>query len=258
MIKYGGHAMDDPELADLFATDVVLMRLVGMNPVVVHGGGPQITDLMRRLGKEPEFVDGRRVTDAETVDIVRMTLVGKVNREIVASVNRHGSYAVGLSGEDAGLIRVDQRDPAARFRRRRARDRSRRSCCALLREELIPVIATVGVDDDGQAYNVNADTVAGAMAEALDAEKLVYLTDVAGVYGDWPDEASLISRIDVSGMEQLIADGKVSEGMIPKLESCVSALKHGVRSAHILDGRLPHALLLEFFTREGVGTMVRP
>jgi acetylglutamate kinase len=233
------------------------MRLVGMNPVVVHGGGPQITDLMRRLGKEPEFVDGRRVTDAETVDIVRMTLVGKVNREIVASVNRHGSYAVGLSGEDASLIRVDQRDPALGF----VGDVRRIDptiVVRLLREELIPVIATVGVDDDGNAYNVNADTVAGAMAEALDAEKLVYLTDVAGVYRDWPDETSLISRIDVAGMEQLIADGKISEGMIPKLESCVSALKRGVRSAHVLDGRLPHALLLEFFTREGVGTMVRP
>jgi acetylglutamate kinase len=257
VIKYGGHAMDDPKLADLFATDVVLMRLVGMNPVVVHGGGPQITDLMRRLGKEPEFVDGRRVTDAETVDIVRMTLVGKVNREIVASVNRHGSYAVGLSGEDAGMIRVDQRDPRLGFVGD-VRKINPTIVVRMLREELIPIIATVGVDDDGHAYNVNADTVAGAMAEALDAEKLVYLTDVAGVYGDWPDETSLISGIDVSGMEQLIAGQKVSEGMIPKLESCVSALKHGVRSAHILDGRLPHALLLEFFTREGVGTMVRP
>jgi len=257
VIKYGGHAMNDPDLADLFATDVVLMRLVGMNPVVVHGGGPQITDLMRRLGKEPEFVDGRRVTDAETVDIVRMTLVGKVNREIVASVNRHGSYAVGLSGEDAGLIRVDQRDPALGFVGD-VRHIDPTIVLRLLREELIPVIATVGVDDHGNAYNVNADTVAGAVAEALDAEKLVYLTDVAGVYGDWPDETSLISRIDVQGMEQLIAGGKVSEGMIPKLESCVSALKCGVRSAHVLDGRLPHALLLEFFTREGVGTMVRP
>jgi acetylglutamate kinase len=257
VIKYGGHAMNDPDLADLFATDVVLMRLVGMNPVVVHGGGPQITDLMRRLGKEPEFVDGRRVTDAETVDIVRMTLVGKVNREIVASVNRHGSYAVGLSGEDAGLIRVDQRDPALGFVGD-VRHIDPTIVLRLLREELIPVIATVGVDDDGNAYNVNADTVAGAVAEALDAEKLVYLTDVAGVYGDWPDETSLISRIDVPGMEQLIAGGKVSEGMIPKLESCVSALRAGVRSAHVLDGRLAHALLLEFFTREGVGTMVRP
>jgi acetylglutamate kinase len=257
VIKYGGNAMTDPALADLFATDVVLMRLVGMNPVVVHGGGPQISDLMRRLGKEPEFVDGRRVTDAETVDIVRMTLVGKVNREIVASVNRHGSYAVGLSGEDASLIRVDQRDPALGFVGD-VREINPTIVERMLREELIPVIATVGVDDHGQAHNVNADSVAGAMAEALDAEKLVYLTDVAGVYGDWPDETSLISRIDVAGMEELIAAGKVSEGMIPKLESCVSALRRGVRSAHILDGRLPHALLLEFFTRQGVGTMVHP
>jgi len=257
VIKYGGHAMDDADLAELFATDVVLMRLVGMNPVVVHGGGPQITDLMRRLGKEPEFVDGRRVTDAETIDIVRMALVGKVNREIVASVNRHGSYAVGLSGEDAGLIRVDQRDPRLGFVGDvRAIDPT--MVLRLLREELIPVIATVGVDDRGQAYNVNADTVAGAIAGSLAAEKLVYLTDVTGVYGDWPDEASLISRIDVEGLEKLIADGKASEGMIPKLESCVAALRHGVRRAHILDGRLPHALLLEFFTREGVGTMVHP
>src|SRR6187397_340732 len=163
VIKYGGHAMEKPELADLFAADVVLMRLVGMNPVVVHGGGPQITELMRRLGKEPEFVDGRRVTDAETIDIVRMALVGKVNREIVASVNRHGSYAVGLSGEDAGLIRVDQRDPRLGFVGDvRAIDPT--MVFRLLREELIPIIATVGVDDAGQAYNVNADSVAGAIA----------------------------------------------------------------------------------------------
>ena len=257
VIKYGGHAMENAELAELFATDVVLMRLVGMNPVVVHGGGPQITDLMRRLGKEPEFVDGRRVTDAETVDIVRMALVGKVNREIVAMVNRLGSYAVGMSGEDAGLIRVDQRDPRLGFVGD-VRSIDPTMVLRLLREELIPVIATIGVDDAGQAYNINADTVAGAIAEALDAEKLVYLTDVAGVYGDWPDESSLISRVDVDGVEKLIADGKASEGMIPKLESCVSALRNGVRRAHILDGRLPHALLLEFFTREGVGTMVHP
>jgi acetylglutamate kinase len=255
VVKYGGHAMDNAELAGLFATDVVLMRLVGMNPVVVHGGGPQITDLMRRLGKEPEFVDGRRVTDAETVDIVRMALVGKVNREIVASVNRLGSYAVGLSGEDAGLIRVDQRDPKLGFVGD-VRTIDPTIVHRLIREELIPVIATVGVDDAGQAYNINADTVAGAIAEALGAEKLVYLTDVAGVYGDWPDESSLISRIDVEGLEKLVADGKASEGMIPKLESCISALRNGVNRAHILDGRLPHALLLEFFTREGVGTMV--
>jgi acetylglutamate kinase len=257
VIKYGGNAMENAELAELFATDVVLMRLVGMNPVVVHGGGPQISELMRRLGKEPEFVDGRRVTDAETIDIVRMALVGKVNREIVSMVNRLGSYAVGMSGEDAGLIRVDQRDPRLGFVGD-VRTIDPTMVLRLLREELIPVIATIGVDDAGQAYNINADTVAGAIAESLDAEKLVYLTDVAGVYGDWPDESTLISRVDVDGLEQLIAAGKASAGMIPKLESCVAALRNGVRRAHILDGRLPHALLLEFFTLEGVGTMVHP
>jgi acetylglutamate kinase len=255
VIKYGGSAMEDPELADLFAQDVVLMRLVGMNPVVVHGGGPQITDLMRRLGKEPEFVDGLRVTDAETVDIVRMALVGKVNREIVASVNQHGSYAVGLSGEDAGLITVGQRDDKLGFvgdiRRIDPSILER-----LLREELIPVVATVGVDEAGQAYNVNADTVAGAIAESLRAEKLVYLTNVAGMYSDVADEASLISRIDVDRLAALIDDGVLSEGMIPKARSCVDAVKSGVSRAHILDGRIPHALLLEFFTREGIGTMV--
>jgi acetylglutamate kinase len=257
VVKYGGHAMDDPALAELFATDVVLMRLVGMQPVVVHGGGPQITDLMRRLGKEPEFVNGQRVTDAETVDIVRMVLVGKVNREIVASVNRHGSYAVGLSGEDAGLLRVTARDPALGF----VGDVDvvdPTIVSRLLREELIPVIATVGVDDEGQAYNVNADTVAAAIAAALGAEKVVYLTDVTGLYERWPDETSLISRIDIAGLERLLAEGAVSEGMIPKVESCIAALRGGVARAHVLDGRLPHALLLEFFTREGVGTMVTP
>jgi acetylglutamate kinase len=257
VVKYGGHAMDDPALAELFATDVVLMRLVGMQPVVVHGGGPQISHLMRRLGKEPEFVDGQRVTDAETVDIVRMVLVGKVNREIVASVNRHGSYAVGLSGEDAGLLRVTARDPALGFVGDvEAVDPTIVS--RLLREDLIPVIATIGVDDTGQAYNVNADVVAAAIAAALGAEKLVYLTDVTGLYERWPDETSLISRVDIAGLEQLLSSGAVQEGMIPKVESCIAALQGGVARAHVLDGRLPHALLLEFFTREGVGTMVTP
>ncbi|HEX4490592.1 MAG TPA: acetylglutamate kinase [Acidimicrobiia bacterium] len=257
VVKYGGHAMENPELAALFAADVVLMRLIGMQPVVVHGGGPQITDLMRRLGKEPEFVDGRRVTDAETVDIVRMALVGKVNREIVAAMNRHGPYAVGLSGEDAGLLRVIPRDPALGFVGEvDVVDPS--IVVRLLKEELIPVIATVGVDDAGQAYNVNADTVAAAIAAALGAEKLVYLTDVAGLYARWPDEDSLVSRVDLAGLEALLASGAVSSGMIPKIESCIAALRDGVARAHVLDGRLPHALLLELFTREGVGTMVTP
>jgi acetylglutamate kinase len=186
-----------------------------------------------------------------------MALVGKVNREVVASINRHGPYAVGLSGEDAGLITVAPRDPRLGFVGD-VQSIDPTIVVRLQREELIPVIATVGVDGEGQAYNINADTVAGAIAEALGAEKLVYLTDVAGVYGNWPDESSLISRLDVGGLEHLVENGKVSEGMIPKLESCASALRHGVRGAHILDGRLPHALLLEFFTREGVGTMVHP
>ena len=257
VIKYGGHAMEEPGLAELFAQDVVLMRLVGMNPVVVHGGGPQISDLMRRLGKEPRFVDGHRVTDAETVDIVRMALVGKVNREVVTSLNRHGSYAVGLSGEDAGLITVDQRDVELGFVgdvRRIEPDILER----VLREELIPVIATVGVDEHGQAHNVNADAVAAAIATTLSAEKLVYLTDVPGIYRDVDDARSLISRIDVAGLESLLATGSVGEGMLPKIRSCIDAVRGGVRRAHVLDGRQPHALLLEFFTREGIGTMVHP
>jgi acetylglutamate kinase len=257
VIKYGGHAMEEPGLAELFAQDVVLMRLVGMSPVVVHGGGPQISELMRRLGKEPEFLDGLRVTDAETVDIVRMALVGKVNREVVTSLNRHGSYAVGLSGEDAGLITVDQRDARLGFVGD-VRHIQPAILERVLREELIPVVATVGVDEDGQAHNVNADAVAGAIAETLSAEKLVYLTDVPGIYRDVDDAGSVISRIDVAGLEALLETGSVGEGMLPKIRSCIEAVKGGVRRAHILDGRLPHALLLEFFTREGIGTMVHP
>jgi acetylglutamate kinase len=255
VIKYGGHAMEDPALADLFAQDVVLMRLVGMNPVVVHGGGPQIDILMRRLGKEPEFLDGLRVTDAETVDIVRMALVGEVNPEVVAALNRHGSHAVGISGADANLLTVEPRDERLGFvgaiRRVDPSILER-----LLREELIPVVATVGVDEGGQAYNVNADLVAAAIAQALEAEKLVYLTDVAGLYADIDDPSSLISEIDVGGLRQLTAAGKIGTGMIPKIESCVAAVTGGVQRVHILDGRVPHALLLEFFTPEGIGTMV--
>ena len=262
VVKYGGNAMTgevgtDDEMIDLFAQDVVLMRLVGMNPVVVHGGGPQISDLMRRLGKEPVFVDGLRVTDEETIDIVRMALVGKVNREVVAAVNRHGPYAVGLSGEDAGLITVKQRDPKLGF----VGDVTRINTSVLerqLREELVPVVASVGVDEGGQAYNVNADAVAGAIAEALGAEKLVYLTNVAGLYRDFSDPTSLISQIGAIELSQMLEGGLLAEGMVPKIRSCVAALANGVGRAHLLDGRIPHALLLECFTREGVGTMVVP
>jgi acetylglutamate kinase len=255
VVKYGGHAMEDPRLAELFAQDVVLMHLVGMNPVVVHGGGPQISDLMQRLGKEPEFVDGLRVTDAETVDIVRMALVGKVNREVVSAINQFGSYAVGLSGEDAGLLTVRTRDPRLGFVGD-VEEVAPAILERLVREDLIPVVATVGVDDTGQAHNINADAVAAAIAIALRAEKLVYLTDVLGVYADYPDESTLISQIDAAGLHSLLNEGKVGEGMIPKLRSCIDAIEAGVGRAHILDGRVPHALLLEFFSREGIGTMI--
>jgi acetylglutamate kinase len=255
VIKYGGNAMTEPELVDYFAQDVALMRLVGMNPVVVHGGGPQISELMRRLGKEPLFVDGLRVTDAETVDIVRMALVGKVNREVVGAINRHGPYAVGLSGEDAGLITVAPRDPRLGF----VGDVTYINAWVLerqIKEELIPVVATIGVDEAGQAYNVNADAVAGAIAGALKAEKLVYLTNVAGLYGDIDDEKSLISQIALDDLEGMVSSGSLQAGMVPKVASCVSALRQGVGRAHLLDGRIPHALLLEVFTKEGIGTMV--
>jgi len=257
VVKYGGHAMEDPTLADLFAQDIVLMRLVGMQPVVVHGGGPQITELMARLGKDATFVDGLRVTDAETMDIVRMALVGKVNREIVSSINRLGSYAVGLSGEDAGLIKATQRDARLGFVGDVAGiDPSVLE--GLLRDEFIPVVATVGVDDGGQPYNINADTVAAAVAQSLNAEKLVYLTNIAGLLADRADESSLISRCTVTELEAMTASGALVEGMVPKIASIVKALRNGVSRAHILDGRVPHALLLECFTREGIGTMVTP
>ncbi|HLF40900.1 MAG TPA: acetylglutamate kinase [Acidimicrobiia bacterium] len=255
VVKYGGAAMSDPKLAESFAQDVVLMRSVGMQPVVVHGGGPQISDLMRRLGKEPEFVEGLRVTDAETVDIARMALVGKVNREIVAAINRHGPHAVGLSGEDAGLLIARQRDERLGF----VGDVESVDPTVverLLREELIPVVATMATDASGQAYNINADTVAGAIAEALAAAKLVYLTDVEGIYEDLSDRSSLISQIDAARLEAVVESGALSQGMIPKVRSCISVVRKGVERAHILDGQVPHALLLEFFTREGIGTMV--
>jgi acetylglutamate kinase len=255
VIKYGGNAMTEPELVDLFAQDVALMRLVGMNPVVVHGGGPQISDLMRRLGKEPVFVDGLRVTDAETVDIVRMALVGKVNREVVAAINRHGPYAIGLSGEDAGLITVVPRDARLGF----VGDVTHINASILKRqinEELVPVVATMGVDESGQVYNVNADAAAGAIAAALKAEKLVYLTNVPGLYRDMDDPSSLISQIAVDELEAMVSSDSLNSGMVPKVASCVSALRQGVGRAHLLDGRIPHALLLEVFTKEGIGTMV--
>jgi acetylglutamate kinase len=264
VVKYGGNARagdatDDPE-ADAaalaqFAEDVVLMRSVGMLPVVVHGGGPQIGSMMARLGKVPEFRDGMRVTDAETLEIARMVLVGKVNREIVSAINVHGALAVGLSGEDANLITAVARpgqlgfvgdvevvDPSLIGR--------------LLAQGLIPVVATIAADAAGQAYNINADAVAGAVAAALQAEKLVFLTDVSGVRADPDDPDTMLRTVSVDDLEAMVAAGAANGGMVPKVEACTRAVRAGVARAHILDGRVPHALLLEIFTDEGVGTMV--
>ncbi len=257
VVKYGGHAIGDDKSTALFAQDVVLMRSVGMRTVVVHGGGPQIGDLMKRLGKVPEFRDGLRVTDADTLDIARMVLVGKVNRDLVSAVNVHGPLAVGLSGEDAGLITASARDPDLGFVGEVAAvDPS--IIQRLLAEELIPVVATIGTGPGGQAYNINADTAAGAVAEAVGAEKLVFLTDVEGLLADLADPTSLLSTVTADDLEAMVAGGTVTSGMVPKVAACLRAVRGGVGQAHILDGRVPHALLLEVFTREGVGTMVNP
>lgn len=257
VVKYGGNALGRGlDLAD-FANDIVLMRSVGMRPVVVHGGGPQIGELMARLGKQPEFRDGLRVTDAETLDIARMVLVGKVNRDIVSAINVHGPLAVGLSGEDAGLIQAQPRDPALGF----VGDISQVApelLARLIAQDLVPVVATIGSDETGQAYNINADTAAGAIAVALGAEKLVFLTDVDGIRARRDDPGSLISQLDAEGLKALLADGTVEGGMVPKARAALEAVQGRVPQVHILDGRASHALLLEIFTRSGVGTMVTP
>ena len=259
VVKYGGNALAGSEATPLasFAQDVVLLHSVGVKPVVVHGGGPQIGDLLRRLGKEPEFRDGLRVTDADTREVARMVRVGKVNRDIVSAINVHGPLAVGLSGEDAKLISAAAHsgglgfvgtvigvDPTILLR--------------LLAEGLIPVVATIGSDSSGQAYNINADTVAGALAEALGAEKLVFLTDVEGLRADPADPASLVRQVTADQLFSMVESGAAAGGMVPKAQACVRAVQAGVRRAHVLDGRVPHALLLELFTDGGVGTMVVP
>ena len=259
VVKYGGNALAGASEGDalaLFAQDIVLMHQVGMRPVVVHGGGPQINDLMQRLGKQAEFRNGLRVTDAETVDIVRMVLIGQVNPQLVAAINVHGPLAVGVSGEDAGLIRATARDPEMGFVGDVA-SINPTILTGLLDEEFIPVVATIGTDEHGQAYNINADTVAGAIAEALGAEKLVYLTDIEGLRRVIDDPSSLIRQTTPDELDALMADGTIAGGMIPKVESCVHAVRNGVRRSHILDGRIPHVLLLEVFTDEGIGTMVK-
>jgi acetylglutamate kinase len=262
VVKYGGNAMTSPELQSAFAEDVMFLRYAGLRPVIVHGGGPQITEHLARLGIESEFRGGLRVTTPEMVTIVRMVLTGHVNAEIVNLLNDHGSFAIGLSGEDASLLTAERRpaiidgepvdigqvgdviavDPSA--------------VLALLDAGRIPVIATVARGLDGLTYNVNADTAAAAVAVGLGAEKLIVLTDVEGLYADWPASSEVISEIAATELATLLPT--LSSGMVPKMEACLRAVEGGVPRAHVLDGRVPHALLLEMFTSEGIGTMVRP
>jgi acetylglutamate kinase len=266
VIKYGGHAMVDEALKSGFARDVVLMKLVGINPVIVHGGGPQIGDLLKRLGKESQFVQGMRVTDTETMDVVEMVLGGLVNKEIVDLINRHGGAAVGLTGKDGGLIRA----------RKLALTRDAPEWNApeiidlgfvgevvsihpavvdmLVTGHFIPVIAPIGVDENGHTYNINADLVAGKLAEVLRAEKLILLTNASGLLDR---SGQLLSGLDTSRAAALVEDGTITGGMLPKIRCAVEALRAGVRSVHIVDGRVEHAVLLEIFTDEGIGTLIR-
>jgi acetylglutamate kinase len=262
VVKYGGAAMTSPRLQEEFAEDMVLLRLVGMKPVVVHGGGPDITRYMKRLGLEVQFVDGHRVTDGPTMEIARMVLVGKVNKDIVGLINRHGGKAVGLSGEDGRLLR-------ARPKQHHDADGNEvdlgyvgeivevdGDVLRLLAEEAIPVVAGVGSGDDGGCFNINADTVAGELAAALGAEKLVFLTDVEGVYGHQDGDEQVISECDLRDLGALQAAGRISGGMLPKAAAVRRALEAGVTSAHIIDGRVEHAVLLEILTDAGCGTKV--
>jgi len=261
VIKYGGAAMLDDTLKASFAQDIVLMKLVGMNPVIVHGGGPQIDEILERLGMQSRFVRGMRVTDRQTITAVEMVLAGQVNKEIVTLINHHGGYAVGLSGKDGGLI-------TARKLTMRSEDGGEPVDLGLVGEvaavdprviesldagDFIPVIAPLGAGTDGETYNINADLVAGKMAEALQAEKLVLLTDVPGIHDG---DGKLLPTVSSEQAARLVADGVISGGMIPKVECCIQALRGGVRKAHIIDGRVKHAVLLEVLTTAGVGTEV--
>lgn len=258
VVKYGGNALagaTDADAAGTFAQDIALMHAVGIKPVVVHGGGPQISAMMERLGKKPEFRNGLRVTDAETVEIASMVLLGTVNPQLVSAINVHGACAVGVSGQDAGLLRVTQRDPGLGF----VGDIDSVDPTVLksaIADNAVPVVATIGNDASGQAYNVNADTAASAIAVALGAEKLIYLTDIEGLRAHKDDASSIIRRTTASEISRLMADGSIDGGMIPKMESCVEAITSGVSRCHILDGRIPHVLLIELFTIAGVGTMI--
>ena len=265
VVKYGGHAMGDAGLAADFAEDIVLLKAVGINPVVVHGGGPQIGAMLKRLDIRSEFVDGLRVTDAATAEIAEMVLAGSINKEIVAAINRAGGLAAGISGKDANLVRAEKvsriaRDPDSNIEREidlgfvgEPAHIDRTLIDTLLAAGITPVIAPVAAGDDGHTYNINADTMAGAIASAIGAARFFLLTDVAGVMGG---DGAVLTDLDPAKIAGLVADGTISGGMIPKIETCVAAVTAGVDAAVILDGRVPHAMLLEIFTRRGVGTLV--
>lgn len=269
MIKYGGHAMIDAAAKSSTARDTVLLKYVGMQPVVVHGGGPEISRSMNKLGKEPKFIGGLRVTDQETMDIVKMVLVGKINTEIVANIGLHGGKGVGLSGKDNLLLKARKRSPQLVVDQKTGQEQmvdlglvgeiesiNPEILDVLTNNDYIPVISPIGVDDKGDTLNLNADTVAGEIGGELGAEKLIILTDVPGILSDPSDPDSLIQNVNISEIMDLIDDGTVKDGMLPKVSTCVSALEKGVKSAHIIDGRIKHSILLEIFTKDGIGTMI--
>lgn len=262
VVKFGGNAMTDEALSEAFAEDVIFLRYAGINVVVVHGGGPQISAHLKDLGLESEFRGGFRVTTPEVMKVVRMVLVGDVNREVVGALNAHGAFAVGMSGEDANLFTAERRDviidgvPTDIGLVGDVVSVDPTAIKALLDAGRIPVVATCARGLDGQVYNVNADTAAAALAGALGAEKLVVLTDVEGLYADWPNSDEVISVLDAKALTELLPS--LNEGMVPKMEACLRAVETGVSRAHVLDGRVPHALLLEVFTDDGIGTMVTP
>ncbi len=262
VVKYGGNAMIDEGLKQAFAEDMVFLRMAGLRPVVVHGGGPQITAMLNRLGVEGEFKGGLRVTTPETMDIVRMVLTGQVSRELVGLINAHGPYAVGISGEDARLFTAERKQatvdgiPVDIGLVGEVSAVNPDAVLDIVNAGRIPVVSTVAPDVDGVVHNINADTAAGALAAALGAEKLVVLTDVEGLYANWPDRGSLVDRIRVDRLEALLPG--LASGMIPKMEACVRAIRGGVRRAHVIDGRIAHSVLLEVFTSSGIGTMVFP
>jgi acetylglutamate kinase len=267
VIKYGGNAMTEEKLKQGFARDVVLLKLVGLNPVIVHGGGPQINDLLKRVGKEGVFVQGMRVTDRETMDIVEMVLGGLVNKDIVNLINHHGGRAVGLTGKDGEFIqakklKVKHAEKAGEYidigQVGEVVGINTDLLNLLVKGDFIPVIAPIGVGANGESYNINADLVAGELAAALSADKVIFLTDVDGLYRDFEDKESLISRLSPEEAEDMIGSDLLQGGMVPKVAACMKALRGGVRRAHILNGTVPHALLLEVYTDEGVGTMIAP